>query len=82
LPIAVFAGAKPTGGWTITVTRVALAAGKLTVTAKVAPPDGMATQVFTNPYDVITIARPAHLPKTWVLRDANGITLAAGAFSH
>jgi PrcB C-terminal len=82
LAIAVFAGEKPTGGYTIKVTRLTLAAGKLTVTAQVTPPDGAATDVISSPYDVITIARPARLPKTWVLRDPDGITLAAGAFSH
>ena len=80
LGIAVFAGEKPTGGYTIKVTRLTLAAGKLTVTAQVTPPEGPATDVISSPYDVVTIARPAHRPKTWVLRDAHGITLAAGAF--
>jgi hypothetical protein len=82
LPIAVFAGEKPTGGYTIKVTRVTLAAGKLSLTARVTPPDGLATDVISSPYEVITIARPTHLPKTWVLRDGDGITLGAGAFPH
>ena len=80
--VAVFAGAKPTGGYTITVTRVTLAAGRLTVTARVAAPDGPSTQVFTSPYDLVTIARPARLPARWTLRDTSGITVATGAFSR
>jgi hypothetical protein len=80
--IAVFAGQKPTGGYTIKVNRLTLEAGKLTVTAEVTPPDGPATDVITSPYDVVTIARPAHLPKTWVLRDSHGHTLATGVFSR
>ena len=82
LAVAVFAGAKPTGGYTVAVTRITLAAGKLTVTARITPSEGVATQVFTSPYDVVTIARPAQLPTTWRLRDSSGITLAAGTFPH
>jgi hypothetical protein len=78
--VAVFAGVKPTGGYTITVTRVTLAAGRLTVTARVAAPDGPSTQVFTSPYELVTIARPARLPTRWTLRDTAGITVATGAF--
>src|SRR5206468_4171969 len=44
--VAVFAGEKPTGGYTIAVTRITLAAGRLTVTARITPPEGIATQVL------------------------------------
>jgi len=64
------------------VTRVTLAAGRLTITARVAAPDGPSTQVFTSPYDVVTISRPARLPTRWTLRDTAGITVATGAFSR
>jgi hypothetical protein len=82
LAIAVFAGEKPTAGYSIKVTRLTLTAGKLTVITQVTPPGGPAADVITSPYDVVTIARPPRLPTTWVLQDSAGRALAAGAFAR
>jgi hypothetical protein len=81
--LAVFAGAKPTGGFAVAVKRLSLVAGRLTVAVEVREPspDAMVIQAFTSPYQLVSVARSALPPKparAWRLVDQQGRALASG----
>ena len=59
--VVVTAGTKPTGGYKVEVKDVKTKDGTMTVTYKVTPPDGFATQAFTHPGTVVLV--PAHKGK-------------------
>ncbi len=77
--VAVFAGAKPSSGYAITVRRLVLRAGTLrVVVAQHAPAPGSYTlPALTRPYHVVEIARtPARAVEHWVLVTSRGRVLA------
>jgi hypothetical protein len=77
--VAVFAGAKPSSGYAITVQRLVLRAGTLrVVVAQHAPaPGSYSLPAFTRPYDVLAIApTPARGVEHWVLVTSRGHVLA------
>ena len=81
--VAVFMGTRPTAGYAITVRRIAVANGRLTVTAstKEPGPDEIVVEAFTSPYHVVSVARSAlglKLPLSWRLVDEHGAVLGAG----
>jgi hypothetical protein len=59
--LVITAGTKRTGGYKVAVTDVKVAGDTMTVTYKVTPPDGFATQAFTHPGAVALV--PAHKGK-------------------
>jgi thioredoxin-dependent peroxiredoxin len=81
--LAVFAGAKPTGGHLIGVSQVSLAGDRMEISViqQGPPQNGAAIQAFTSPYHLVRIPREAlgsTPPRSWAIVDQNRKTLVTG----
>ncbi len=71
--LAVFAGEKPTGGFTMAIKRVVKERGGLKVYVEEGspPPGAMVTQVLTYPYHIVSIPR-IDLPVEFIINKVGG----------